>query len=140
MARYSKAQLDRLNENSLYEAMGIRLLRIENGEARSELRPPPDLCWPFEGQPHGGVLFTQMDTTMATAVMTANEQHADNCATINLDIQYTRPARGAVFICDVWTTHATGRTAFARSEIRDESGDLVAAAQGTFRLVRKKST
>ena len=140
MAEYSKAQLAHLNDSSLYRAMGIRLLRIENGEARSELRPTPALCWPFEGQPHGGLLFTQMDTTMATAVMTASAQRADNCATVNLDIQYTRPARGTVFICDVWTTHATGRTAFARSETRDENGDLVAAAQGTFRLVRTKST
>lgn len=139
MASYSKQQLDQLNDNTLYHALGLQLLQIENGEATSVLRPAKELCWPFEGQPHGGVLFTQMDTTMATAVMTVNEEMADNCATINLDIQYLRPAIGREFICEVWTTHATGRTAFARSETRDENGELVAAAQGTFRLVRVKS-
>ena len=139
MAAYSKEQLDKLNANSLYHTLGLQLLRIENGEAHSVLKPTKELCWPFEGQPHGGVLFTQMDTTMATAVMTASDEMADNCATINLDIQFLRPARGPAFTCEVWTTHATGRTAFARSETRDENGELVAAAQGTFRLVRTKS-
>lgn len=139
MAAFSRERLDQTNDNRLYHVLGLRLLQIENGDAQSVLEPTEDLCWPFEGQPHGGVLFTQMDTTMATAVMTAGEVVAANCATISMDIQYTRPARGRRFTCEVWTTHATGRTGFARGEIRDEKGEIVAIAQGTFRLIQPKS-
>ena len=140
MAAFSTQRLDQMNDNSLYHAIGLRLVRVEGGRGSSVLEPPANLCWPFEGQPHGGVLFTQMDTTMASAVMTAPEEVAANCATINLDIQYTRPALGRIFTCEVWTTHATGWTAFARAETRDEGGEIVSIAQGTFRLVQSKST
>ena len=139
MAAFSRERLDQTNDNTLYHALGLRLLRVEDGEAQSVLEPAEDFCWPFEGQPHGGILFTQMDTTMATAVMTASDEIAANCATISMDIQFTRPARGRHFTCEVWTTHATGRTGFARGETRDERGDIVSIAQGTFRLIQSKS-
>ena len=139
MSTLSQQRLEQMNDNVLYHTFGLRLLQLAHGDGRSLLEPVKNMCWPFEGQPHGGVLFTQMDTTMACAVMTAPEETAANCATINLDIQYTRPARGGAFTCEVWTTHATGRTAFACGETRDENGEIVSIAQGTFRLIQPKS-
>lgn len=126
--------LDRLNNNTLYNSIGIRVEEASEGKALSQLRPNPALCWPFVDQPHGGVLFTVMDTTMAWAVFS----HLDvgyNCATINLDIQYPRPAKGDLFTCSAWTIHQTGRLSFVRAEIRDAPGQLVATGQATFRII-----
>ncbi|MEW6663977.1 MAG: PaaI family thioesterase [Thermodesulfobacteriota bacterium] len=128
---FSQQDLERVNSNSLYKTVGILVDDAKDGKAHSRLRPNPALCWPFEGQPHGGVLFTLMDTTMAWAVLTATDQ-GYNCATINLDIQYTRQARGDIFNCDAWIIHKGSQVVYCRAEIVDEEGQLVANGQGAF--------
>jgi uncharacterized protein (TIGR00369 family) len=126
--------LDQLNDNSLYHAFGLRVEEAGEGAARSRLVPETEVCWPFPGQPHGGVLFTLMDTTMAWAVFSeVAPEH--NCATISLDIQYTLPAKGRLFTCSARVIHRTGRTSFARADIRDAEDRIVALGQGTFRII-----
>jgi len=126
--------LDQLNDNSLYHLLGLRVEEAGDGAARSRLAPEPEICWPFPGQPHGGVLFTLMDTTMAWAVF--SEVAPDhNCATISLDIQYILPANGKLFTCSARVINRTGRTSFARAEIRDAEERILALGQGTFRII-----
>ncbi|MGD2124838.1 MAG: PaaI family thioesterase [Desulfobacteraceae bacterium] len=127
-----------LNENSLYKAIGIQVEEAAKGEARARLEPSPALCWPFPGQPHGGVLFTLMDTTMACAVFSELDP-GYNCATINTDIQYTSPAKGEVFTCFARTIHRAGHLSFARAEIHDSEGQFLAAGQAAFRIVKDES-
>ena len=55
---FSPKEMARLNNNSLYQTLGIVVEEAKDGKARSKLRPTPAFCWPFEDQPHGGVLFT----------------------------------------------------------------------------------
>lgn len=135
----SETLLRKVNENSLYRALGIRMEEGGAGKARSRLRPDPTLCWPFKGQPHGGVLFTLMDTTMATAVFSELDEGL-NCATIQIDIQFTNPAKGEHFVCTAQTTYRTGRIGFVRAEIYEEGGRLVALGQGAFRIIRDEFT
>ena len=82
----SPANLERLNQNRLYQALGIRITTVGDGECQSEMRADPNVCWPVQGQPHGGIVATQIDTTMATAVMTVLDE-PQRLSTINLDIQ-----------------------------------------------------
>ena len=131
----SSGQIAQFNKNPLYQTTGIRTLSAEDGRADSELRPPNNVCWPFSGQPHGGILFTQMDTTMAWAVVSAAGE-GTNCSTVNMEIQYPLPAKGPVFTCEAQVVHRTGRTCFVRGESRDEDGGLVAMAQATFRIIK----
>ena len=128
------AFLDQMNANSLYQAMGIQIEAAGGGKAKSRLHPQPDLCWPFPNQPHGGVLFTLMDTTMAWAVLSQLDPHF-NCTTVNLDIHYTIPAKGKFFVCSAWSTHKTGRTTFMRADICNPKNELVAMGQATFRII-----
>lgn len=121
----------------MYHTIGLEVLSAEDGRAVSELRPLADICWPFPGQPHGGILFTQMDTTMAWAVLSKTGE-GTNCSTVNMEIQYPAPARGAVFICETRVLHQTGRSCFLHSETRDEAGSLVAMGQATFRIIKAK--
>ena len=126
--------LNQMNTNSLYHALGIQIEAAGSGKAKSRLQPSPALCWPFPKQPHGGVLFTLMDTTMAWAVLSQLDSGL-NCTTVNLDIHYTKPAKGKFFVCSAWSTHKTGRTSFVRADIRNPKDELVAMGQATFRII-----
>ena len=132
---HRRDDLDRLNENPLYKTLGLIMEEAGQGKATSTLTPNPDVCWPFPGQPHGGILFTQMDTTMAIAVFSALKP-GHNCATIHLDIHYPYPARGPAFVCKAWMRYRTSRLSFVNAEIFDKEDRLVAAGQATFRLIK----
>lgn len=128
------AILDKMNANSLYQALGIQIEAAGGGKARSRLIPEPAFCWPFPEQPHGGVLFTVIDTTMAWAIWSQLEP-GFNSTTVNIDIQYTKPAQSDEFVCTAWSTHKTNRSSFVRSDIHNLNGELVAMGQGTFRII-----
>ena len=132
---FSSEEMSRFNNNSFYQTLGIVVEEAKEGKALAKLRPVPAFCWPFDGQPHGGVLFTLMDTTMAWAVLTKLERGA-NCATINLDIQYTKRALGDIFTCQAWVTHLATRIVYVRADILDEEDQLVATGQGTFKAIK----
>ncbi|MFH1487685.1 MAG: PaaI family thioesterase [Pseudomonadota bacterium] len=132
---FTQEILDQLNDNSLYNTMGIRVEEAGKGIARARLEVNPKLCWPFPGQPHGGILFTLMDSTMAWAVFSELEPGL-NCATINLDIQYTYPAKGGLFTCSAQVSHRTGRISFVRAEITDREDHLLAMGQAVFRAIK----
>ena len=123
------------NQNSLYATIGLRLKEAVNGKASSELKPETVVCWPFPGQPHGGILFTLMDTTMAWAVLSQIES-GHNCATIDLSLHFTMPAQGDIFVCQTEVTHFTRRTCFLRGDIYNHDGNLVAMGQGVFRIIQ----
>jgi len=127
--------LDRLNNNSLYNSLGITIEEANMGKARSRLEPNADLCWPFPGQPHGGILFTQMDTTLSWAICTLLDS-GQSCTTINLDIQFTSRAQADRIICSAWATHQTKRMSFGRAEIHDLEGNIMAMGQGSFRIIK----
>jgi len=69
-------------------------------------------------------------------VTEARVKAGENCVTINLDIQYTAPARGDRFVCRAWVRHRSGRIVYTRAEVTDDAGQLVAAGQGAFRVVK----
>ena len=133
--RSPRDRLTALNANPLYRTLGIHVEEAQRGIARASLKPPANVCWPFPGQPHGGVLCALLDTTMAWAVF--SELKSDqNCATVHLGMEYLQPARGRRFSCMAWNVHRTGRLSFVRGEVRDHGGDLLLIGQATFRIIR----
>lgn len=130
----SQQTINQLSDNSLYTALGIQIEKAADGKASARLKPASEVCWPFAGQPHGGILFTLMDTTMAWAVL-SQLGSGHNCTTISLNIHYTQPAKGDVFFCCAWVTHRTARSSFLRADIHDEEGRLLAMGQATFRII-----
>jgi uncharacterized protein (TIGR00369 family) len=131
----SREFLDRHNRNNLYLAMGIKIEDALHGTAHSRMEIQSSLCWPFPQQPHGGVIFTLMDTTMIWALFSLLEQGL-NCTTIQMDIQYLSPAKGRFVACTAWVADKTRRLGFARGEVKDERSQLVALGQGTFRIIK----
>jgi len=134
----TKQFLDRVNENPLYTLLGIRIETVGDGTVRSSLQAAPGTCWPVAGQPHGGVLFTLMDTTMAWAAIV--HPGVQDGTTVHLDIQYLRAARNGPWSCEARVIHRTSRTCFLRAEIRDTTGEPVATGQGTYRTFPQTSS
>jgi uncharacterized protein (TIGR00369 family) len=130
--------LARLNDNPLYHALGIRVDHCHDGNARSTLSPTANACWPSPASPHGGVLFTVVDTTMAWAAMSLAGA-GESVTTVDCSIQYAAPAAHGPFACDAESMRKTGRTVFVRARIVDGRGGIVALGQGTFRIIRDQS-
>lgn len=135
---FSREAMAAINDNRLYHALGIEVLEAVGGKARAVLRPTPAACWPFPGQPHGGVLYTLMDTTMAWAVISLVER-GKSSATVSMEVQYTQRALGPEFICQAWTTQLTGRLGYTRADVLDQKGGLLATAQAAFRVIQDTS-
>ena len=129
------ALIEGMSDNSLYQTLGIKIEKAGKGKITSRLDPQPAICWPSADQPHGGVLFTLMDTTMAWAVISAVPA-GNSCSTVNLDIQYPHMATGDYFTCEAWIVHHTKRSCFVRADIRNPEGILVAMGHGTFRVFK----
>ena len=127
--------IERINANRLYRTIGIQLEAAVDGTARSVLIPQADICWPFDSQPHGGILFTIMDTTMAWAIQSELEK-GFSCATIDLGIRYLSAARGQKFHCRAETIHQTRRLCFVRAEITDPQKRIIATGEATFRIIK----
>jgi uncharacterized protein (TIGR00369 family) len=130
---FTAVRIAELNANPFYYAVGVRLNWVSDGGAEAVLDPNPAMCWPNAGRPHGGVLFTVLDTTMAFAAI-SNGADGSGCATVDCNIQYTAPADHGPFLCRVATTSKTPRTVFIRGEVVDRHNTVVALAQATFRL------
>jgi acyl-CoA thioesterase len=135
---FTQNKINQLNDNPLYNTIGIRVEKAAGGKAKARLEPKSKICWPSAGQPHGGILFTFMDTTMAWAVMSQLDS-GGSCTTINLNIHYTLPAKGNLFICSAWTTHRSGRVSFVRADINDTEERLIAMGQASFRIIQTDS-
>jgi uncharacterized protein (TIGR00369 family) len=130
---FTEVQIAELNDNPFYESIGIRMRSVGEGSAVAVLDPRVEMCWPNAGRPHGGVLFTVLDTTMAFAAISTGDV-GSGCATVDCGIQYTAPADDGPFTCTVATTSKTSRTVFIRGEVRDCRDTVVALAQATFRV------
>ncbi len=132
---FDDAHLARLNDNPLYHALGIRIERVAGGAAHGLLVPTRSACWPMPDQPHGGVLFTLLDTTTAWAALSHGAE-GDGCVTVDCAIQYPAPARPGPFTCVATPARRAGRTVFVRAEVLDAHGAPVALGQATFRLLK----
>jgi uncharacterized protein (TIGR00369 family) len=78
---------------------------------------------------HGGVLASLVDLTGHAAIALSIGRVAP---TVDLRIDYLRPARGAELLATGQVLHAGSSLARADVQVHDEAGVLVAAGRGTF--------
>jgi uncharacterized protein (TIGR00369 family) len=133
-AKKEKAARQFIESLPLGRALGMELLAIGDGHA--EIAMPYDerlIGDPRTGVIHGGAVSTLMDTCGGAAVM-SHPQSAAGTATIDLRIDYMRPATpGQRIRARADCYHVTRSVAFVRATAFDEDGTRpVATATGAF--------
>lgn len=121
-------------------ALAMRLERLEHGHAVISMPWDARLVGdPRSGVIHGGAVSALMDTTAGASVM-ARTDGSEITATLDLRIDYMRPARpGQRLTCEARCYHATRSVAFVHATTIDEEADHgpVATATGAFTFVSK---
>jgi len=87
-----------------------------------------------QGQPHGGMLATLMDTAMGYCGCFAGGNAVGiHCMTLTLTSNFLSRPKGKLLITEGLKTGGGKRIFFAEASVRDETGELIATATGSFR-------
>ncbi len=127
--------LPSLNTSPYQRFLGLKLIRAEDGLVeislpfREEFLRSDDSDWL-----HGGVVSALIDIAGDYAIVTKT---GVGVPTIDLRIDYLRPARRGDLVA-VAHTNKVGRTiGFADVEIRDTDGELVAIGRGVYAIPKQ---
>lgn len=113
--------------------IGMQVDGVELGLARCSMEAGPQHHNPF-GTVHGGILCDLTDLTMGVAFMSTLEPE-QALATIELKINYFRPARTGKLSAEARVVHRGRTTGFVECNVTDEAGKLIARASSTCMVV-----
>ena len=115
------------------QAVGLRLADWVEGRATVELDVTGDHL-NRSGVVHGGVLMTMIDVACGYAgTWTAAADGARLCVTLDLTTSFVAPALAGRLTTIATVTGGGRKIFFARAEVRDAAGALLAMGQGSFR-------
>ena len=120
--------------------MGLKLVEAKGGEAVMRFEFRPELIGNYElGILHGGVISAALDVIGAWAVLSAflEEGPLLGIGTVDLRVDYLRPASGAYFICNGRVMRPGRILASTRMELTNDSGMLCAIGTAIYRLSRE---
>jgi uncharacterized protein (TIGR00369 family) len=106
-------------------------LRWEDAN-RLRLTIRPELINPA-GLLAGPVAYAMVDYSMGSALWQVRDK-GERIATISISINYVQTAREGDVICESTVDRRNDRVAVLRSEVRHESGRLLATAVGSFAI------
>jgi uncharacterized protein (TIGR00369 family) len=125
--------------------IGLRIDRIAAGLVTGHLEMRPELIGHDGHQRlHGGVISATLDAMAGVAIMAAiGARHMDDSppqrmqrfaklGTIDLRIDYLRPATGARFVLSGEALRVGSRVASARMSFCDASGELLATGAAAY--------
>ncbi|ADI14250.1 thioesterase superfamily protein [Truepera radiovictrix DSM 17093] len=121
--------------------LGLKLERFTRTPAqvvsRLELRPE-HIGNALRGMPHGGLLSALIDATAgaAAAVAVGDPERIPGVATIDMRVDYLKPAAGVQLLTTSDVMRSGSRVVVVRSELHDELGTLVALGSNVFNVAR----
>jgi uncharacterized protein (TIGR00369 family) len=117
------------------EHLGIKVDALEKGIARLSLQIKPEFMTSW-GTAHGGSILSLLDITLSMTARTLFDPPR-SIMTIDLSTQFISTAKG-LLRAEGRVMKAGQSTIFCEGEARDEQGELVAKAIGTFRALSAK--
>ena len=109
------------------------------GNDRARVRMPYQARFTnSRGDMHGGAIAILLDVGLSCAAR-AHDPLSYGVVTVDLTIHYIAPAAGDVICTSV--CEKRGRSlSFVRGELRNDAGELLGMATGTFKLVERKKS
>jgi uncharacterized protein (TIGR00369 family) len=115
------------------EHLGIQLTEQSKERAAIVLEKRPELLNSW-GSTHGGVIMTMLDFVMSAAVR--GHYATDNSVlTVDLSLGFMNAGLSDRIFAEGKVLHSGKSTAFCEAEARDGTGQLLAKALGTFKLL-----
>ena len=129
------------------KVVGMKVVSLDPAAPVFRFDMRPELVGNFmRGMLHGGVISAVLDVACGAGVLLrAVEKHLDQgetietqigrfarIGTIDLRIDYLRPGLGAWFVAKVEVMRSGNRVAVVRSELRNDSDELIAIAVGAY--------
>jgi len=113
--------------------LGIEMTDWQEGYARVEIPIAPHVA-NRQGIPHGGLHATLMDTAMGFAgCFTGDTDKHQMALTLSMTVNYLGQAQGTRLIAEGHVSGGGRKTYFAKAEVTDDMGNLLATATGVFR-------
>lgn len=125
-------------ESPTHRLLGLEFLDVAPGHVTIGLTSLPDTRNAFGGV-HGGVLNTAIDSALLQAVRT-NVSPGDRLTTIELKVNFMRPAIADRFTCTGTALRVGGSLGVAEAKLYDGDGSLVAAGMGTIHIKRERNS
>jgi uncharacterized protein (TIGR00369 family) len=119
--------------------LGFKLLEIDErkGTVRVQFSARPEFVNPI-GVIQGGFLAAMLDDTLGPALVATLGKH-EFAPTIELKVNFVRPAQVGTLIGTGRVVARGGSIAFLAGELSTEQGELVATATATARIVTPRS-
>jgi len=113
--------------------MGFVMADWQPDYSRWELPIAPHLGNRF-GIVHGGVHAMMLDTVMGfCGCYTGDPDAPQHAMTLSMTTNFLSQAKGDLLIAEGFRTGGGRKTFFARAQLTDDTGELIATATGVFR-------
>ena len=131
---YEQLRERRNEKNAFGNLVGVNIMEIREGYARTELEVRPELMNPVNSV-HGGVLFTMIDITGGSAAVS----HGENVTTVDADVRYLRPGIGVnKLVCEAEEIKRGRQLLVYRVDVKDEKGNILTAGTVTYMSLHDK--
>jgi uncharacterized protein (TIGR00369 family) len=84
---------------------------------------------------HGGAIATLADESLASVAFTAADE-GETTATVDLKVDFLRPAKPGRLIARATLRHRTRRLAFCEATVEQDGGEIVAEARAVIAYVK----
>ncbi|MDB6052130.1 MAG: hypothetical protein JWR17_4876 [Pseudomonas sp.] len=92
------------------------------------------------GSAHGGVIMTLLDVVMACSTFVSGRNKS--CVTVEMKASFMRPGgvMGTLLHAQGFLRSSGRSLAFCDAEVRNEAGELLATASGTFKYIDRPTS
>lgn len=121
--------------------LGVRVAKLSSGFARLEIPYREELVGdPLRPALHGGVLSALADTAGGAAVWTGIEDERARVSTIDLRVDYLRPAKLELVVAEAQIVRIGNRVGVADVRLFQPSAEseAIATGKGVYNIIIKK--
>ncbi|PKN85740.1 MAG: hypothetical protein CVU51_08315 [Deltaproteobacteria bacterium HGW-Deltaproteobacteria-1] len=122
-------------QSAFVKLLGLSIEKLENGVCQSKLKIREDFLNKRKIV-HGGIIYSMADISMGVAVYSTLKKDEET-ATIEIKINYLKPANKKVLICDAKIIQRGKQIAVIEAEIKSDN-IMIAKAIGTFSIIKPR--